>query len=521
MFFFFFDSKLILDSFLKERNSELVNINDAFYNFLEENHQLVIIIKNYCMNRLSMGYFDFSEILTRREATKFKYDIQISNEKSNSNGILTSLIRSFPEEKFTNKKSKSIEDNNETYPISVEEITIRLNSIEKTIISGYTLSDEQVVLVIKWLVTCIENLLTAEHRIKLKTQKLTKARTALFLLICNIVVIDRENLADDKKDKAVLSVLTDSKSFFNIDNWDFDNNVFYNYDLIEIQVIQSVSDFISFINNQEAGNKYFFRGHARSDYQLIPSRLRYRDLEVKEFDHTQYLMKEKPDIVGINDYNIDVLVKMQHYGLSTRLLDVTENYAVALYFACEEEVNSSSNGEVIIFNVNSKEIKYRKSSRLNIIGAIPFLENEKIVKIRDGASNDNDGFVSIESFNNLDCVKDYLVGEVRKSLVSFETKIDPEQLFMDYFFYSNKSNQRVINQSGAFIVCGLYKERKEEISLRLLEQTLRNDKGRRMVFIVPSSKKKTILSELSAIGINSKFVYPEIEHVSKWIVNNI
>ena len=49
------------------------------------------------------------------------------------------------------------------------------------------------------------------------------------------------------------------------------------------------------------------------------------------------------------DNKFDTLVKMQHFGLPTRLLDMTTNPLVALYFACENENEMASDSIVYIF----------------------------------------------------------------------------------------------------------------------------------------------------------------------------
>jgi hypothetical protein len=43
------------------------------------------------------------------------------------------------------------------------------------------------------------------------------------------------------------------------------------------------------------------------------------------------------------------LVKMQHYSLPTRLLDITSNALVGLFFAVQK--NNNCDGELIIFGV--------------------------------------------------------------------------------------------------------------------------------------------------------------------------
>lgn len=249
----------------------------------------------------------------------------------------------------------------------------------------------------------------------------------------------------------------------------------------------------------KAGTETFFRGHSDARYELTPSLLRkwengdWQFMPSEDRLCKELLIAHHDEFHG-DDYCFDRLVRMQHYGLPTRLLDISGNPLVALFFACSCKPDQLGvDGEVIVFQIASDGVKYYDSDTVSCLSNLSNLTYAQ--------KNDIDLSLDKDAFNATD-VAGKLLHHIKSEKGFFEGRIVPDDLGSIICVKAKRTNTRIKSQSGAFLLFG------HEAALP--------DAGQDGIEIsrVTINNKAHILNQLDRININATTVYPSIDQTA-------
>ena len=317
-------------------------------------------------------------------------------------------------------------------------------------------------------------------------------------------------------------------------------------------------------DNQEKEKTRFFRGHADESWKLLPSIYRETYLIENEDKIIKDALTYCPDDFLPSDTLFEKLVKLQHYGYSTRLLDLTTNALVALYFAAWNEQHHNKDGELIILDIPDEQIKYGDSDTVSILAAIslqpkPFDLRELKSKVEEEAKiemeirtldeinkmlvqelskkflceqnseaeklfhnsskgsrnlvNYNDVFLSL--FNKSEDIISML-HIIHTDKPSFRPVINPDDLQRVLCVRAKLNNQRISRQQGCFLLFGI---ERGKVSPAAIPDEWQRFASNSQKILIKAESKAAIMEELQSFGISKRTLFPELEAQAKEIMD--
>jgi len=269
------------------------------------------------------------------------------------------------------------------------------------------------------------------------------------------------------------------------------------------QTIKSLTGFIGKISAVKPASDevLLYRGHSnRLRFKLWPSVMRKAKYRKAEPTILRDLVASQPSEFASDLSALEQLARVQHYSLPTRLLDVTWNPLVALFFAVKEHPKIA--GEVVVFRIKKNQVKYFDSDTVSCVANLAHL---------DKSEKDAIDFSLIGDAFQKQPPVDRLLHFIRAEKSHFRPLIDPQDLKRVFCVKPKQNNRRIIAQNGAFLLFGLTQDL---ISTPAPGITVEH-------ILINKNSKKGILNDLDRMNINDSTMFPEIDRAAIYIRRNL
>ena len=344
-------------------------------------------------------------------------------------------------------------------------------------------------------------------------------------------------------------------------------------------IVDSLESFLRLILNSRNDavrqeTHLYFRGENRYNKYIVPSLYLDENLSKKS---SEYYYRVLLSQIGSADYSkssdlFKYMVDFEHHGAKTRILDISANPLIALFFAVEDKYNDSEDGYVYVFGSFHKEDRPDSNAEQFDVGhtvavktALNLISQDKINEFMNTCKsiyartsrndwnqlrfkdigllpfNSDDNNMNQLSFRDITSLQinssEYIAIQTFMDLLNqrAKTSVDLvypfniyEDLQLSHIIIPSNCSDRLKMHQGAFIFPKYVQtegkslniiQKEIDRSVNTLSANIVSNDGRKVnVIKIPGDKKAQIKKDLANVGISEGFVYSDIEHRSNTLL---
>ena len=294
---------------------------------------------------------------------------------------------------------------------------------------------------------------------------------------------------------------------------------------LKIQTINGINDLLTVVRDLRtvySGNTtLYFRGESREFDALKPSVMRnpkptMPPLKLFEAEMLTDLLTQQPDAFNSLGSTWSQWVMAQHHRLQTRLLDITRNPLVALFFASND--HQSADGRLHVFAVPKSVIKPFNSDQVDLIAnfaKLPRAEQNFILG-KTAAEAVQDAFPpegqSPQHGPQLfaDAV-DHLNAMIRRERPDHREQFDIRDLYRVFVVEPQQIFDRIKAQAGAFLLSAFHERFERPEILKISPDTTIYAHH---ILKISAGNKDAIIRDLRSFNVDRETLFPNVDETA-------